>query len=142
MIKIRIKPDMASKSGSNVIVVKGDKILLLLRSKGSHWKPEHWGPPGGHIDPGETPKQAAVRETFEEAGLRIKESDLELVAQRTKHDFGMIYYYTTDRFTGKGITLSHEHKSFTWADWEKIEGLDTIFEPDILALIERLLSSK
>ena len=138
---IRIKIGMAkTKSGANVILVKDGKILLLLRRLG--WKTGYWGPPGGHIDPGETPKQAAVRETFEEAGLRIKESDLELVAQRTKHDFGMIYYYTTDKFTGKGIALSHEHKSFTWADWEKIEGLDTIFEPDILALIERLLASK
>ena len=138
---IRIKIGMAkTKSGANVILVKDGKILLLLRRLG--WKTGYWGPPGGHIDPGETPKQAAVRETFEEAGLRIKESDLELVAQITKHDFGMIYYYTTDKFTGKGVALSHEHKSFTWADWEKIEGLDTIFEPDILALIERLLASK
>ena len=138
---IRIKIGMAkTKSGANVILVKDGKILLLLRRLG--WKTGYWGPPGGHIDPGETPKQAAVRETYEEAGLRIKESDLELVAQRTKNDFGMIYYYTTDKFTGKGVALSHEHKSFTWADWEKIEGLDTIFEPDILALIERLLPSK
>ena len=138
---IRIKIGMAkTKSGANVILVKDGKILLLLRRLG--WKTGYWGPPGGHIDPGETPKQAAVRETYEEAGLRIKESDLELVAQRTKNDFGMIYYYTTDKFTGKGVALSHEHKSFTWADWKKIEGLDTIFEPDILALIERLLASK
>ena len=129
-----------TKSGANVILVKDGKILLLLRRLG--WKTGYWGPPGGHIDAGETPKQAAVRETYEEAGLRIKESDLELVAQRTKNDFGMIYYYTTDKFTGKGVALSHEHKSFTWADWKKIEGLDTIFEPDILALIERLLTSK
>ena len=138
---IRIKIGMAkTKSGANVILVKDGKILLLLRRLG--WKTGYWGPPGGHIDPGETPKQAAVRETYEEAGLRIKESDLELVAQRTKHDFGMIYYYTTDKFTGKGVALSHEHKSFTWADWEKIEGLDTIFEPDILTLIKRLIPSK
>ena len=94
---IRIKIGMAkTKSGANVILVKDGKILLLLRRLG--WKTGYWGPPGGHIDPGETPKQAAVRETFEEAGLRIKESDLELVAQRTKHDFGMIYYYITDKY--------------------------------------------
>ena len=129
-----------SKSGANVLLVKDGKILLLLRRLG--WKTGFWGPPGGHIDPGETPKQAAVRETFEEAGLRIKESDLELVAQRTKNYFGMIYYYTTDKFTGGPIALSHEHKSFTWADWEKVEKLDTIFEPDVLASIKRILISK
>ncbi len=28
--------------------------------------------PGGHIDPGETPEEAVVRETFEETGVRVK----------------------------------------------------------------------
>ena len=132
---------MANKSGSNVVLIKGNKVLLLKRSKGSPWKPGYWGPPGGHVDPGETPKQAAVREIFEEAGLRIKESDLELMLQRTKNSFGVIYYFVTDKFTGEGVALSHEHDGFTWANWEKIQSLDTTFEPDVLLLIKsRLLS--
>ena len=52
-----------TKSGANVILVKNGKILLLLRSKKSSWKPDMYGPPGGHVDSGETPVQAAVRET-------------------------------------------------------------------------------
>jgi 8-oxo-dGTP pyrophosphatase MutT (NUDIX family) len=30
-----------------------------------------WLPPGGHIDEGELPDEAAVRETFEESGVRV-----------------------------------------------------------------------
>ena len=30
-----------------------------------------WLPPGGHIDEGELPDEAAIRETFEESGVRI-----------------------------------------------------------------------
>jgi len=30
-----------------------------------------WLPPGGHIDPGELPDDAAVRETFEESGVHV-----------------------------------------------------------------------
>ena len=75
---IRIKIGMPkNKSGANVILIKNGKVLLLLRSKG--WKTGSWGPPGGHIDPGESPKQAAVRETYEESGLTVKVSDLELL---------------------------------------------------------------
>ena len=32
-----------------------------------------WGPPSGHIDYGETPEQAAVRETQEETGVTVSE---------------------------------------------------------------------
>lgn len=32
--------------------------------------------PGGHIDPGETPEQAVVRETFEETGVRVSVRNL------------------------------------------------------------------
>ena len=90
MIKIRIGMH-ETKIGANVILVDDGKILLLLRAGG--WKSGSWGPPGGGADQGETPKQAAVRETYEESGLRVKSADLDLLIQRTKHDYGMIYFY-------------------------------------------------
>jgi len=34
-----------------------------------------WVQPGGHVDPGETPEGAAVRETFEETGLGVRHLD-------------------------------------------------------------------
>lgn len=40
----------------------------------------HWTFPGGIIDPHETPKQAAIRETYEEVGLIIDEKQVEFVA--------------------------------------------------------------
>ena len=134
MIKIRIgMPD--TKSGANAILVKDGKILLLFRKGG--WKSNHWGPPGGGVDKGETPEQAAVRETFEESGLRVKSEDLELLIQRTKHDFGMVYFYITDKFSGVGVALSHEHSGFGWVDMKRIDELDTTFEPTELAIIKK-----
>ncbi|MBI6724716.1 NUDIX hydrolase [Pseudomonas viridiflava] len=40
------------------------KVLLIL-----HGKYNIWVSPGGHVDPGESPYEAAVRETQEEVGL-------------------------------------------------------------------------
>jgi 8-oxo-dGTP diphosphatase len=37
--------------------------------------------PGGKLEPGESPRQAAVREVLEEVGLSIREDDLELVGE-------------------------------------------------------------
>jgi 8-oxo-dGTP diphosphatase len=55
--------------GVGVLVVKGDRILLIRRShvhgSGS------WSTPGGHLDFGEAPEDCAVRETMEETSVEI-----------------------------------------------------------------------
>lgn len=43
------------------------KVLLQKRSDVLKW-----GVPSGHVEPGETIEQAAIREVYEETGLRIK----------------------------------------------------------------------
>jgi mutator protein MutT len=57
-----------------------DKILLLKRHPK---KPagHSWGLPGGKIDEGETPREAVVREVFEEIGLQIPQNELEEIDQ-------------------------------------------------------------
>lgn len=51
-----------------VLVLNEEKEALLVRSWFSHQK---WSLPGGGIKSTEIPAEAAVRETFEETGLRI-----------------------------------------------------------------------
>jgi 8-oxo-dGTP pyrophosphatase MutT (NUDIX family) len=53
-------------------VVQDGKTLLML-----HRKLNMWLPPGGHIDPGETPDEAVIREIKEETGL-----DAEIVSEK------------------------------------------------------------
>ncbi len=50
------------------VVVFQDKLLVVSRRGNS----EDLGCPGGKIEPGETPKQAAIRELEEETGLIAK----------------------------------------------------------------------
>jgi 8-oxo-dGTP pyrophosphatase MutT (NUDIX family) len=50
-----------------VFVVWEGKVLLHR-----HRKLGMWLPPGGHIEEGELPDEAAVREVWEETGVRVE----------------------------------------------------------------------
>lgn len=48
-------------------ILHDEKVLLIY-----HKKLGVWLPPGGHIDPNETPTEAVIREAFEETGLEVE----------------------------------------------------------------------
>jgi mutator protein MutT len=62
----------------NVFVIKGNKVLLSRRAI-TGWMDGYLCPPGGHVEKGETPLIAIVREIKEELGVKVKEKDLEFV---------------------------------------------------------------
>lgn len=64
---------MALRVAAYCVIVDGDRILL------SHWNENGnsgWTLPGGGLDPYEDPKDAAVREVFEETGYRAELGEL------------------------------------------------------------------
>lgn len=59
-------------ASSGVLIENQRGELLVLKA---NYK-EKWSPPGGVIDAGETPLQAAIRETSEETGVTLDAQDL------------------------------------------------------------------
>ncbi len=58
-----------SSCGAVVFRKENDEIkYLLIRNRRS----AHWGFPKGHIEPGESDEETAIREVLEETGLRIE----------------------------------------------------------------------
>jgi len=63
----------AKPVGAIAIIQDDDGRVLLVRQT-YHREGASWGVPGGWLTFGETPVQAAVRETFEETGLQVEAS--------------------------------------------------------------------
>jgi len=52
---------------ASAYVIENGSALLVF-----HPKVNKWLPPGGHMEPGETPPEAAIREVKEETGLDVE----------------------------------------------------------------------
>jgi 8-oxo-dGTP diphosphatase len=59
---------MPSK-GVNVVVFNTDRTRVLLQKREDF---RVWAVPGGNIEPGESPEEAGIRETYEETGYHIE----------------------------------------------------------------------
>ena len=54
-----------------LVLDEDDNVLLIKTHWGRRTLPARWLTPGGGIDPGEDERTAAVRELYEETGLRL-----------------------------------------------------------------------
>jgi len=84
----------------SVFVTHRDRVLLV-----KHKKLKAWLPLGGHIEIGEDPEQAALREVREESGLEV-----ELLGARPPRDFPGTKILTAPTYLDvHDITGDHRH---------------------------------
>ena len=93
---------------------KNDKILLLRRSENETSQHGLWELPGGKLEKKQTPKEAAIQETIEEAGIepviiRKLKPHIDESMEKIYHGFiGRIMAKTID------VKLSDEHDKYSW----------------------------
>ncbi|MGN0063198.1 MAG: NUDIX domain-containing protein [Nocardioides sp.] len=72
-------PALGTRRFAGVLLTDpAERLLLQERDEHPAIDPERWGLPGGHVDPGETYADAAVRELEEETGVRLPDGALRL----------------------------------------------------------------
>ncbi|WP_406312986.1 NUDIX hydrolase [Streptosporangium sp. NBC_01639] len=88
----------SDRAAARVVCVNGEGRVLLM-----HWRDPVsdttlWEPPGGGIDPGETPFEAARRELAEETGLPGGAVLNRWLPVRREFDWLGTHYVKTERF--------------------------------------------
>jgi mutator protein MutT len=109
-----------------VYAERGDEILLLKRAEGSALAGQ-WFIPGGMVELGERPEDAALRELREEAGVEI-DGDLEIIGCYPMFVYGydMLQISFRGRVAeGSEVVISHEHDGAQWAKASDMRALLT-----------------
>ncbi|XP_032681982.1 bis(5'-nucleosyl)-tetraphosphatase [asymmetrical] [Odontomachus brunneus] len=92
------------------------QYLLMQTSYGEH----HWTPPKGHVDPGESDMETAMRETREEAGfvsndLKIFENAKQEMTYQVNGVPKIVIYWLAELLNpDKSVKMSNEHQAFKW----------------------------
>ncbi len=129
-----------------IINPQDKKILLVM-----HRKNGKWTQPGGHIEDDETPEECALREVYEETGLRVRllgerfprEDDFirPLGIQKNRHSDGnihidIIYAAVPNNDIEPKINIEEE-TSVRWFSREELDYIDCF--PDIKITMDYLL---
>lgn len=126
---------MKAKTGvvkyADVLLFRGNKLLILQRA-GEHmnYTPD-WCIPGGHVDEGEEFRTAAQRELFEETGIDVPEDMLmEVGVAKTKN--AEIHYFmghVDDESPAFVVVDGEEEIGSMWIDpVTELEDYDFIFD--------------
>ncbi len=115
------------------VIREGDRIFAAQRGYGS--AKDGWEFPGGKIEPGETPKQALVREIREELDTEIDVGEKFIQVEYDYPEFHLSMGCFVCRIQSGSLTLK-EHESARWLPAEELETVDWL--PADLALIRQL----
>lgn len=148
-------PGVLRRRAARVLVVDPEGAVLMVHGFDPH-QPEatYWFTVGGGVDPGESDLDAAVREVWEETGLRVQPSDLAGPVHRdrttfpfegrTIHQEQVYFLLRTSRYVPTPVALEEtELRSTLGMSWIRPaarEALGEVVYPRGLAqLLDRLL---
>ena len=99
---------------SLLLLVNNNRYLLFKRRDSNLY-----ALPGGHVEEGETPLDAVIREIYEELNITIP--NVKLVGRYPyKNEVLNVYYYNNTEFDTSSIMLDDEHSDYRWFTYYEV----------------------
>ncbi|MFE6734710.1 NUDIX domain-containing protein [Microbacterium sp. NPDC057650] len=112
-------------------LVRDGRMLLVRRHPRREAHPDRWALPGGHVEPGERPDEAVVRECLEELGVRIR--DPRPIPMTVDHPGLDMFAFLATAWDGEPAnTEPDEHDDLRWFQPDELAGL-RLAHPESLA---------
>ncbi|MFF8679358.1 NUDIX domain-containing protein [Streptomyces sp. NPDC015237] len=122
------------------LLTRDGQVLLCYRNHSRRWYPEKWDLAGGHVEKGETPRDALVREVREELGIDIPRPTDPPVAHFLTEDADMRIWLIKD-WSGNPVNAAPgEHSAIAWFTLDEMENVK-LAHPRYYVLISRLVGS-
>lgn len=127
--------------GVVLAIRRGDKVLLQKR-KGRH-APGTFALPGGHLEMFETFEECALRELKEEAGKKLKVSNIRYWATTNDRYYDEAKHVVTismicDWVSGEAVVMEpHKCEFYVWSKWDD---MPSPLMPCLKDLVQRKLN--
>lgn len=117
----------------DVCIRAGDQALMFKRSADKKVFPGWLALPGGHIEEGEDPLAAAIRETHEEVGVMLTPKNIQLKFMAMHHHADRNELFIVFGFLAlldkKPDTLSNHEGNASWIRIDELLTMETVFPP-------------
>jgi 8-oxo-dGTP diphosphatase len=127
------------RTTASALLLRDGRVLLERRPVDARVDPDRWDTPGGHLEAGESPEQALVRELREELGIELQQfrlvgaHDVRVGREHYRH-----FVYLADAFGGDPAPRCGQQLGwFEVAECLLLEGLAPLTGRVLLDCLER-----
>lgn len=121
------------------------KFLMQKRSNNKQSHPGIWDVTGGAVQAGEKSTEGAIRETKEEIGISLDETDLTFIGRIKKRRSFVHVYFAKKEFTREDIIIQKEEVSdvrlVDKMEVLRIEREERKREPEYMALLQAAMAN-
>ena len=103
-------------------LVRDGLVLMVHRNPAREWYPDCWDLVGGHVEPGESPHQAVIRECGEELAITIH--DPAPFATECSDPTLEMHAFLVTQWDGEAVNAApDEHDDLRWFHPDELAGL-------------------